>query len=69
MAVNDSNGNKHHDGDSVQVIKDLKVKSSSMTLKQGMVFKDVRLTNDEEAIEYREGRSTLVLKSCFLKKA
>lgn len=68
MAVKDSNGNELKDGDSVQVIKDLKVKGSSMTLKRGAVYKSIRLTDDEEEVECREGRSTLVLKTCFLKK-
>jgi protein PhnA len=69
MAVKDSNGNELNDGDSVQVIKDLKVKGSSTTLKQGKVFKNIRLTSRDEEVECREGKSTLVLKTCFLKKA
>lgn len=69
MAVKDSNGNELSDGDSVQVIKGLKVKGSSTTLKQGKVFKNIRLTSSDEEIECRDGKSTLVLKTCFLKKA
>ena len=69
MAVRDSNGNELSDGDTVQVIKDLKVKGSSQTLKRGTVFKGIRLIDDEEAVECGQGRNTLVLKSCFLKKA
>jgi len=69
VAVKDSNGNELNDGDTVQVIKDLKVKGSSQTLKRGTVFKGIRLTDDEEAVECGQGRNTLVLKSCFLKKA
>ena len=69
MAVRDSNGTELSDGDTVQVIKDLKVKGSSQTLKRGTVFKGIRLTDDEEAVECGQGRNTLVLKSCFLKKA
>jgi protein PhnA len=69
VAVNDSNGNELNDGDTVQVIKDLKVKGSSQTLKRGTVFKGIRLTDDEEAVECGQGRNTLVLKTCFLKKA
>lgn len=68
MTVRDSNGNELNEGDSVQVIKDLKVKGSSITLKRGKVFKSIHLTDDEEEVECREGRSTLVLKTCFLKK-
>jgi len=67
--VKDSNGNGLNDGDTVQVIKDLKVKGSSQTLKRGTVFKGIRLTDDEEAVECGQGRNTLVLKTCFLKKA
>lgn len=69
MAVKDSNGNELNDGDTVQVIKDLKVKGSSQTLKRGTVFKGIRLTDDEDAVECGQGRNTLVLKTCFLKKA
>jgi protein PhnA len=69
MAIKDSNGNELSDGDSVQVIKDLKVKSSSTVLKQGKVFKNIRLTSNDEEVECRDGKSTLVLKTCFLKKA
>ena len=69
MAVKDSNGNELNEGDTVQVIKDLKVKGSSQTLKRGTVFKGIRLTDDEEAVECGQGRNTLVLKTCFLKKA
>ena len=69
MTVRDSNGNTLVEGDSVQVIKDLKVKGSSETLKRGTVFKNIRLTDDEEAIECGQGRNTVVLKTCFLKKA
>jgi protein PhnA len=69
VAVKDSNGNELNDGDTVQVIKDLKVKGSSQTLKRGTVFKGIRLTDDEEAVECGQGRNTIVLKTCFLKKA
>ena len=69
MATKDSNGNLLSEGDSVHVIKDLKVKGSSITLKRGKVFKNIRLTENEEEVECREGKTTLVLKTCFLKKA
>jgi protein PhnA len=68
MTVNDSNGNTLVEGDSVQAIKDLKVKGSSETLKRGTVYKNVRLTDDDEAVECGQGRNTVVLKTCFLKK-
>ncbi|MFO1406006.1 MAG: alkylphosphonate utilization protein [Steroidobacteraceae bacterium] len=67
--MRDSNGTELADGDSVLVIKDLKVKGSSDTLKRGTLFKNIRLTDDEEAVECGSGRNTVVLKTCFLKKA
>ena len=69
MTVRDSNGNELLEGDSVTVIKDLKVKGSSQTLKRGTLFKKIRLSDDAENIECGEGKNTLVLKTCFLKKA
>jgi protein PhnA len=69
MSARDSNGNELNHGDSVQVIKDLKVKGSSDTLKRGTTFKNIRLTDNEEEIECGQGRNTVVLKTCFLKKA
>ncbi len=69
MTVKDSNGNELAEGDAVQVIRDLKVKGSSITLKRGKVFKSIHLTDNEEEVECREGKTTIVLKTCFLKKA
>jgi protein PhnA len=69
MTVKDSNGNELGEGDSVQVIKDLKVKGSSITLKRGKLFKSIHLTDNDEEVECREGKTTIVLKTCFLKKA
>lgn len=70
MSVKDSNGAELNSGDSVQVIKDLKVKGTSVTLKRGTVIKNIRLTSDEEEIECNaEKVKGLVLKTCFLKKA
>ena len=68
MEVKDSNGALLEDGDSVQVIKDLKVKGASDTLKRGTVIKNIRLTSKAEEIECRIGKSTIVLKTCFMKK-
>lgn len=47
----DSNGNVLNDGDSVTVIKDLKVKGTSATLKRGTLVKNIRLTDNEDEIE------------------
>lgn len=68
MDTKDVNGNTLNDGDSVQVIKDLKVKGSSQTLKRGTVYKNIRLTSKAEEVECGSGKSALVLKTCFLKK-
>jgi protein PhnA len=70
MTVRDSNGNELVQGDSVVVIKDLRVKGSSDTLKRGTTFKNIRLIDgDAAAIECGQGRNTVVLKTEFLKKA
>ncbi len=70
MTVKDSNGNELRDGDAVVVVKDLRVKGSSDTLKRGTALKNIRLIeDDEESVECGSGRNTLVLKTCFLKKA
>lgn len=69
MEVKDSNGNVLNDGDSVHVIKDLKVKGMSTTLKRGNVIKNIRLTGSEHEVECRIGKSQVVLKAEFLKKA
>jgi protein PhnA len=69
MDVKDCYGNALSDGDSVMVIKDLKVKGTSVTLKQGTKIKNIRLTDDEDAIECNTDKvKGLVLKTEFLKK-
>lgn len=68
IVVKDCNGNRLQDGDSVQLVKDLKVKGSSINLKRGETLKNVRLTGSEEEVEVRAGKTTMVLKTCFLKK-
>ncbi|KQP09666.1 PhnA protein [Methylobacterium sp. Leaf99] len=66
----DSNGTKLADGDSVTLIKDLKVKGTSTTLKRGTLIKNIRLTGDPGEIECNaEKVKGLVLKTQFLKKA
>lgn len=69
MSVKDSNGAELNNGDSVTVIKDLKVKGAAMTIKRGTLYKNIRLTDNEEEIECGSGKNTIVLKTCFLKKA
>ena len=66
----DSNGTILNDGDSVTLIKDLKVKGTSVTLKRGTLVKNIRLTGDVEEIECNADKvKGLVLKIAFLKKA
>jgi protein PhnA len=66
----DSNGTILNDGDSVTLIKDLKVKGTSVTLKRGTLVKNVRLTGDPDEIECNADKvKGLVLKTAFLKKA
>ncbi|RVU24602.1 alkylphosphonate utilization protein [Sandaracinomonas limnophila] len=69
MEVRDSNGNLLNEGDSVVVIKDLKVRGSSGVIKRGTVVKNIRLTDDEEEVEGKVEKSVMVLKTCFLKKS
>ena len=69
MEVKDSNGNLLIEGDSVTVIKDLKVRGSSTIIKRGTKVKNIRLTDDEEEVEGKVEGSVMVLKACFLKKA
>ena len=69
VVVKDSNGAVLQEGDSVIVIKDLKVKGGSSDLKRGTVVRKIHLIDDPEVIECRVDGSTLVLKTCFLKKA
>lgn len=69
VVVKDAHGTPLSDDDSVYVIKDLKVKGGSSDLKRGTLIKKIRLIDDHEAIECRVDGSTLVLKTCFLKKA
>ena len=68
MEVKDSNGNVLNDGDSVTLIKDLKVKGSSLTLKRGTVVKKIRLTDDEQEVDCRVNGSSIVLRTEFLRK-
>ena len=68
LVVKDSNGNILQDGDSVTLIKSLKVKGSTTTLKQGTLVKKIRLTDDAEEVDCKVDGMSIVLKTCFLKK-
>jgi protein PhnA len=70
METRDSNGTQLNEGDSVTLIKDLKVKGTSTTLKRGTLVRNIRLTDNIEEIECNADKvKGLVLKTCFLKKA
>lgn len=69
MDVKDSNGNLLNDGDSVTLIKDLKVKGSSITLKRGTMVKNIRLTDNEDEVDCRVNKMAIVLRTEFLKKS
>ncbi len=69
MEVKDSNGNILNDGDSVTLIKDLKVKGSSLNLKRGTVVKKIKLTDNEDEVDCRISGSSIVLRTEFLKKS
>ncbi len=70
LVVKDSNGAHLADGDSVTVIKDLKVKGTSVTLKRGTLCRNIRLTDNIELIECNVDKvKGLVLRTEFVKKA
>ena len=69
METKDSVGNLLNDGDTIVLSKTLKIKGMSKTLKRGDKIKNIRLINDTENIECRLGKSQIVLKTCFIKKA
>jgi len=69
LVVRDAAGNILADGDSVALVKDLKVKGTNQTLKQGTVIKSIRLTANDQEIDCRyEGISGLVLRTEFVRK-
>ena len=69
IEVRDSNGNILNDGDSVVVIKSLKVRGSSSVIKQGTMVKNIRLTGGVGEIEGKVEKTMMVLKTEFLKKS
>lgn len=69
LIVKDSNGNILKDGDSVVVIKDLKVKGASSALKKGTKVKNIRLVDGDHNIDCKiDGFGAMSLKSEFVKK-
>jgi len=67
--VRDANGNLLQDGDSITVIKDLKVKGSSLVVKVGTKVKNIRLVDGDHDIDCKiSGIGAMKLKSEFVKK-
>ena len=69
LVIRDSNGNLLQDGDTVTVIKDLKVKGSSLVVKVGTKAKNIRLVDGDHDIDCKiPGIGAMKLKSEFVKK-
>ena len=69
VVVRDAAGNTLTDGDSVVLVKDLKVKGAGQTLKQGTVIRSIRLTDNPEEIDCRhDAIKGLVLRTEFVRK-
>ncbi|MEJ2789318.1 MULTISPECIES: zinc ribbon domain-containing protein YjdM [unclassified Pseudoxanthomonas] len=68
--IKDANGNPLQDGDTVTVIKDLKVKGSSLVVKVGTKVKNIRLVDGDHDIDCKiDGIGAMKLKSEFVRKA
>ena len=68
--IKDANGNVLADGDTITVIKDLKVKGSSLVVKVGTKVKNIRLVEGDHDIDCKiDGIGAMKLKSQFVKKA
>ncbi|OGT69862.1 MAG: alkylphosphonate utilization protein [Gammaproteobacteria bacterium RIFCSPLOWO2_02_FULL_57_10] len=69
LVVKDSNGNLLVDGDTITVIKDLKVKGTSLVVKVGTKVKNIRLVEGDHDIDCKiDGIGPMKLKSEFVKK-
>ncbi len=65
----DAHGNILNDGDTVTLIKDLKVKGSSLVIKGGIKIKNIRLVDGDHDIDCKVDGQSMLLKSEFMKKA
>jgi protein PhnA len=65
----DAHGNLLNDGDTVTLIKDLKVKGSSLVIKGGTKIKNIRLVDGDHGIDCKVDGQSMLLKSEFMKKA
>lgn len=66
--VKDANGNVLENGDSVALIKDLKVKRSSITIKMGTKVKSIRLVAGDHEVDCKMDSGSFMLKACYLRK-
>jgi protein PhnA len=66
--VKDAHGNVLVDGDTVTLIKDLKLRGSSQVLKQGTKAKNIRLVEGDHEIDCKIEGASMALKACFVKK-
>lgn len=66
--VRDANGTALKDGDSVVLVKDLKVKGSSLVLKMGTKVRNIRVVGGDHDVEGKVDGSPMMLKAMFLKK-
>ncbi len=66
--VRDANGQVLTNGDTVVLIKDLKVKGSSTTLKMGTRVKSIRLVGGDHEVDCKMDAGSFMLKACYLKK-
>ena len=67
--VKDANGNVLNDGDAVVLIKDLKLKGSSSTMKVGTKIKSIRIVEGDHELDCKSDFGSIMLKACFVKKA
>lgn len=67
--IKDAHGNVLVDGDTVILIKDLKVKGSSITLKGGTKIKNIRLVAGDHEIDCKVEGTPFMLKAMYMKKA
>lgn len=69
LVVKDANGNLLADGDAVILIKDLKLKGSSTTIKGGTKIRNIRLVSGDHEVDCKVDGIGVMLKACYLKKA
>jgi protein PhnA len=67
--VKDANGTVLANGDAVVLIKDLKVKGSSITLKMGTKVKSIRLVGGDHEVDCKMDGGSFMLKACYLRRA